>query len=74
MTIVESTEIVKDATADGYQILAFSARAIPMAATLQKMESMKNPNDFGDLTRGLYVFGSTVLYPEEVSVLSATMA
>lgn len=73
MTIVESTEVVKDPTADGYQILAFSNRAIPMAATLQKMESLKNPDDFGDLTRGLFVFGSTVLYPEEVAVLSATL-
>ena len=73
MTIVESTEVAKDPTADGYQILAFSDRALPVAATTQKVESLMNPNDFGELYRGLYVFGSTVLFPEEVAVLSVTI-
>jgi len=72
LNIVESTEVVAAGTGDDeYQILAFSQRAIPFAATVQKVESLMNPTDFGELVRGLYVFGATVLYPDEVVVMSA---
>lgn len=70
MMIVESTELATDPTADGIQILAFSGRALPMAITTQKVESLMNPDDFGELVRGLFVFGDAVLYPKEVAVLS----
>jgi hypothetical protein len=75
LTLIQSNQVAKAGTgSDEYQILAFSPRAIPMAATTQKVESLKNPDDFGDLVRGLYVFGSVVLFPSEVSVLSGTIS
>lgn len=75
LDLVESTELTQaGAGSNEYQILAFSTRAIAYAATLQKVESLMNPDDFGSLIRGLYAFGTEVVYPLEVSVLSATVA
>jgi hypothetical protein len=72
LNIVESTELAAVGTdSDEYQIMAFSQRAIAHAATIQKIESLMNPEDFGELVRGLYAFGSEVVYPAEVVVLSA---
>lgn len=60
------------AGSDEYQIMAFTDRAIPMVAQVQKVESLRNPNRFGEIVRGLYVFGAAVVFPKEVVVLSAT--
>ena len=72
LTLIQSNQVVVDGTADGYQILAFSPRAVAFASTIQKVETLMNPDDFGQLVRGLFVFGSEVIYPKEVAVLSAT--
>jgi len=69
--IVQSNSLTIDATADGYQIMAFTDRAIPLVGQVQKVEALRNPNRFGDIVRGLYVFGASVAFPDEVSVLSA---
>jgi len=75
LDIVESTEVAKaGAGSDEYQILAFSNRAIPMAVTLQEMSVVETEKRFGYTVKGLYVFGSKVIFPAEVSVLSATIA
>lgn len=71
--IVQSNNVVKaGAGSDEYQIMAFTDRAIPLAASVQKVEALRNPSRFGDIVRGLYVFGATVAFPKEVAVLSAT--
>lgn len=73
LNIVESTELAAVGTgSDEYQVMAFSQRAIAHAATVQKIESLMNPDDFGELVRGLYAFGSAVIFPNEVVVGSFT--
>lgn len=75
MKIVESTEVTAAGVGDDeYQIMAFSPRAIALVANINKMEQMRNPDDFGDLVRGLYVYGAKVLYPDELAILSGTIA
>lgn len=75
MKIVESTEVAAVGTGDDeYQIMAFSPRAIALAANVNKIESMMNPSDFGEIVRGLYNFGVKVIYGKEVAVLSAQVA
>ena len=69
--IVQSNSLTVDDTADGYQIMAYSSRAIPMVAQVQKVENLRNPNRFGEIVRGLYVFGAKIVFPKEVVVLSA---
>jgi hypothetical protein len=73
LTIVETTEVAKDATADGYQIMAFSPRAIAYVSNVQEIETLMNPVDFGQVVRGLYAFGTKVVFPKEVAVLSCTL-
>ena len=71
--IVQSNQVKAVGTgSDEYQIMAFTGRAIPMAATISKIETLRNPKQFGDIIRGLYVFGANVVFPKEVAVLSAT--
>ena len=36
-------------------------KALTFAAQMTKMETLKNPDDFGDLVRGLNIFGSKVI-------------
>ena len=72
--IVQSNSLTVDDTADGYQIMAFTDRALPLVANVQKVETLRNPNRFGEIVRGLYVFGAKIVFPKEVVVLSAVKA
>ena len=72
--IVQSNSLTVDDTADGYQIMAFTDRALPLVANVQKVETLRNPNRFGEIVRGLYVFGAKIVFPKEVAVLSAVKA
>ncbi len=45
--------------------------AISFAAQMTKTEQLRNPNDFGDLVRGLEVHGSKVLHPESLVAIYA---
>lgn len=73
--IIQSNQIKAVGTgSDEYQIMAFTDRAIPMCANVQKVEALRNPSKFGDIVRGLYVFGASVAFPKEVVVLSAEKA
>lgn len=73
LNIIESTEVYEMGTGDDEaQIMAFSPRAIGMGVTVSKVETLKNPNAFGELVRGLFAFGADVVYGTEVVVLSAT--
>jgi len=75
LDIVESTELTEAGTGtDEFQILAFSKRAIPMAVALEEMSAVEAEKRFGWTVKGLYSFGSKVIFPAEVSVLSATIA
>lgn len=52
-------------------ILAGHKSAITFAAQMSKMETLRNPNDFGDLVRGLNVYGYKVVKPEALALLIA---
>lgn len=59
---VYSTSLL--ATVGGYtQVLAGHPQAITFATQFVKTETLRNPNGFGDLIRGLQVYGFKVLQP-----------
>ena len=43
--------------------------AIAFASQMAKTETLRNPTDFGDLVRGLNVFGHKVVKPEALALL-----
>jgi len=45
-------------------IVAGTKHAISFASTINKTEPMRNPNDFGDIVRGLMIYGRKVIKPE----------
>jgi len=52
-------------------ILAGHRSAIAFASQMTKLETLRNPNDFGDLVRGLQVYGYKVVKPEALVLLLA---
>lgn len=52
-------------------IIAGHKSAIAFAAQMTKTETLRNPNDFGDLVRGLQVYGFKVVKPEALVLLLA---
>lgn len=52
-------------------ILAGHTSAVAFATQMTKTESLRNPNDFGDLVRGLQVYGYKVVKPESLALLIA---
>jgi hypothetical protein len=53
-------------TAKRRSILAGHKSAISFASQMTKMETVRNPSDFGDYVRGLNVFGYVVTKPESL--------
>lgn len=49
-------------------LIAGHKSAISFASQMTKTEQMRNPNDFGDLVRGLNVFGHKVTKPESLAL------
>jgi hypothetical protein len=52
-------------------IIAGHKSAICFASQMTKTETLRNPNDFGDLVRGLQVYGFKVVKPESLALLLA---
>lgn len=52
-------------------IIAGHRSAITFASQITKMETVRNPNDFGDYVRSLNVFGYKVVKPEALALLIA---
>ncbi len=52
-------------------ILFGHKKALTFASQMTEMETLKNPNDFGDLVRGLNVFGFKVIDPNAMGHLYA---
>ncbi len=50
-------------------ILAGHKAAIAFGTQMTKTETLRNPNDFGDLVRGLQVYGYKVVKPEALALL-----
>jgi hypothetical protein len=49
-------------------LVAGHKAAITFASQITKMETVRNPNDFGDYIRSLNVYGFTVAKPEALVV------
>lgn len=49
-------------------IIAGHKSAITFASQMTKMETVRNPNDFGDYVRGMNVYGFKVVKPEALAV------
>jgi hypothetical protein len=58
---------VSAGTAKRRTIIAGHKSAIAWAAQMTKMETVRNPNQFGDFVRGLNVFGYQVVKPESLA-------
>lgn len=72
MQVVVSEEI---ANASGkYKILAVGAGALGYGKQFDNVEAIRLQDDFADGVRGLCVYGATVLRPEAMAVLTATIA
>lgn len=52
-------------------IIAGHKSAVTFASQITKMETVRNPNDFGDYIRSLNVFGYKVVKPEAMALLIA---
>lgn len=52
-------------------IMAGHKSAMTFASQITKMETVRNPNDFGDFIRSLNVYGFKVVKPEAMSLLIA---
>lgn len=55
-------------TAKRQAIMAGHKSAISFASQITKVEKLQNPNDFGELVRGLNVYGYSTLKPESLAL------
>ncbi|WP_139692542.1 phage major capsid protein [Sporolactobacillus terrae] len=72
MTIVVSEDVTN--AAGKYKFLALHQSAIGYGKQLDEVEALRLQDDFADSVRGLCVHGATVLRPEALAVLTATIA
>ena len=75
-TIYESNNYtpVTDGSDSCYNILFGHKSALTFASQLVKNETLKNPDSFGDLMRGLQVYGFEVVKPDAMGVIYAKKA
>ena len=59
---------VAGGTAKRRVLMAGHKSAITFASQMTKMETLRNPSDFGDLVRGLNVFGFKTLLPQALTM------
>lgn len=72
-TLYQSNNLQPDA-AGGYHIIVGHKDCYTFASQLTENETLKNQNDFGDLMRGLQVYGDKVMKPEGIVDLYVTPA
>ena len=60
---------VTDGSNTCYNMMAGHKSAITFASQLVTMEQLRNPQDFGDIIRGLHVYGFSVIKPQALAVL-----
>lgn len=58
-------------TAARHAVVAGHKMAMTFAANFTKTETLRNPTDFGDVVRGLSIFGRRVVKPEAMVTLIA---
>ncbi len=64
-------DVVVDGVDNVTNIIFGHKKAITFASQMTDMETLKNPNDFGDLVRGLNVYGFKVIDPKAIGHLYA---
>lgn len=69
--LLKSNNVPNTAGAD-YRILAGSNQGITFAEQFVETEALRMERRFGDLARGLYLYGSTVANADELAVLRVT--
>ncbi len=65
MTVYESNNLA--ATSSYTHIIAGHKQALAFASQITKVENLRNPNDFGDLVRGLNVYGYKVVNEDGIA-------
>ena len=68
MTVYNSNLLAKTAETGGnaFHMIAGHKSGLTFASQMTEMETLRNPNQFGDLTRGLNVYGYDVIKPESL--------
>jgi len=61
-------------TGTKYKILAGDKASMVAGVNVDTIESLKNPNYFGDILRALYIYGSKVVRPSTLACLTANEA
>ena len=69
--LYESNNVANDGTT--YYIMAGTRKAISFAAQVNKVEAYRPEASFSDAVKGLYVYGTKVVYPDALAVLTATI-
>ena len=69
--VYESNNVSNDGTT--YYIMAGTKKAISFAAQVNKVEAYRPEASFSDAVKGLYVYGTKVVYPDALAVLTATV-
>lgn len=73
LNIYQSTN-VQNTTSAKYQILFGDKEALRFGHNVQKLEGLRNPTQFGDVLRGLFVYGCVATQPETLGICYANEA
>ena len=71
-TIYSSNNVLKNTTDTAWSCMFGDKNALTFAAQILSNEMLRNPNDFGDLMRGLQVYGRKVIDDKGLGMLYAT--
>ena len=71
-TIYSSNQILKDTDDTAWSCMFGDKNALTFASQILNNEMLRNPNDFGDLQRGLQVYGRKVVDIEGLGILYAS--
>jgi len=71
-TVYQSNNVYNDGTVD--YLMFGHPTSLTFASQMTKVETLRNQKDFGDLVRGLQVYGYKVVKPEAIGYLTTTYA
>jgi len=71
-TIYSSNQVLKNTTDTAWSCMFGDKNAITFASQILNNEMLRNPNDFGDLQRGLQVYGRKVVDAPGLGMLYAS--
>lgn len=70
--IMESNNCAQPSAGTTYVVQAGTPMAISFANQIVKTEALRDPDAFKDRVRGLHVYGSKVIYPDGLAVVTCT--